>query len=354
MARAAGVGCVASSTGRRRDRAGDALACPARRVGARGGGAEVPRGDGTPRVAGTVFASAGAVAALGSVRDGACGTCTARWTTTSGVGEADGVAEPRVANGAGSTGGGAVATWAPASSTAAGAGDAGWAASRVASGVGSEAGGAAAATGAGVGSAVDGGGAAAGGGAACARTGNSDSGSRYPSASAARRTPRWTCGWAFPRSALAPTAPTEPPSSTAAPVTTSVEPSCSSVTAYPSEVRIVTARPPFGTLPTNETVPRTGARTLVLSAAPTSMPRCWPAAYGSAESENGRSTGPSTGQVQACAAGATTSVVKATAAERNRRMTYLRAFVGVDDGCRSTLAARLSRFATIVRTDCSY
>jgi hypothetical protein len=105
------------------------------------------------------------------------------------------------------------------------------------------------------------------------------------------------------------------------------------VTASPSGVTIVTARPPFGTVPTKDTMPDVGARTFVPSGAPMSTPRCWPAAYGSDESEKGRRTGPSVGHVQPCAAGATTSVVRAIAAESNRRMTHLPpGFVGVDDG----------------------
>ena len=56
-------------------------------------------------------------------------------------------------------------------------------------------------------------------------------------------------------------------------------------------------------VPANETTPSAGARTSAPVAEPRSRPRCCPAAYGCARSnENGRRTGPSTGHVQACAA----------------------------------------------------
>src|SRR4051794_26943953 len=67
---------------------------------------------------------------------------------------------------------------------------------------------------------------------------------------------------------------------------------------------MVTVRPPEGTLPANETTPAAGARTVSPAAPPTSIPRCWPPAYGSSPKTNGRSTGPPTGQDQARAAGA--------------------------------------------------
>ena len=96
------------------------------------------------------------------------------------------------------------------------------------------------------------------------------------------------------------------------------------MTAYPSAVWIVSARPPAGTGPTKDTVPVTGARTGSLIAAPTSMPRCCPASYSSAASENGRRTGPSTGQVQPAPAGTRIRVAAAaaTATESMRRMSY--------------------------------
>src|SRR3954452_1963211 len=67
---------------------------------------------------------------------------------------------------------------------------------------------------------------------------------------------------------------------------------------------MVTVRPPEGTLPANETTPAAGARTVSPARPPTSIPRCWPPAYGSSPKTNGRSTGPPTGQDQARAAGA--------------------------------------------------
>jgi hypothetical protein len=61
-----------------------------------------------------------------------------------------------------------------------------------------------------------------------------------------------------------------------------------------------TVFPPVGTVPAKETTPEAGAATALPVGAPRSTPRCCPAAYGWARSkENGRSTGPSTGQVQA-------------------------------------------------------
>ena len=51
-----------------------------------------------------------------------------------------------------------------------------------------------------------------------------------------------------------------------------------------------------------------------------STPRCCPPAYGSGPSENGRSTGPAAGQVQACAAGAAASAASRTRSESIRRM----------------------------------
>ena len=111
-------------------------------------------------------------------------------------------------------------------------------------------------------------------GAAGDRGGRKLSGSTYPSGSDATRTPRCTCDSDVTGSALGPTAPTTAPSSTAAPRTTAVAPSWSTVTAYPSAVWIVTTRPPFGTEPTKETVPDAAARTRAPSAAAMSMPRC--------------------------------------------------------------------------------
>jgi hypothetical protein len=68
---------------------------------------------------------------------------------------------------------------------------------------------------------------------------------------------------------------------------------------------MVTLMPEVGTVPANVTVPAAGATTGASAAAPMSIPRCCPAAYGCAGSKtNGWSTGPSAGQVQAPATGA--------------------------------------------------
>jgi hypothetical protein len=64
-----------------------------------------------------------------------------------------------------------------------------------------------------------------------ARGGRNPSGSRYPSACEASRTPRWTLGTACSGSPLEPIVATTAPSSTASPLATSVEPRCTSVTA---------------------------------------------------------------------------------------------------------------------------
>lgn len=74
---------------------------------------------------------------------------------------------------------------------------------------------------------------------------------------------------------------------------------------------IVTLRPEPGTVPANETLPDAGAATGSPSAPETSMPRCWPAAYGWAWSnENGWTTAPPVGQVQAAAVSASTRLAK--------------------------------------------
>lgn len=206
-------------------------------------------------------------------------------SATAGNGTCDGASS---ATGCASATGAAVdsATGATAgtSSGAAGSDGVGWgtAGAEVAGAAGSSAAGdgvsatgdGASATG-GDGSGTSGGGSVTGAGASA---GNSPSGSTYPSESAATRTPRWTCDCEVTASALAPTVPTTAPSSTTLPRSALVEPSCRSVTAYPSAVWIVTARPPLGTKPTNETVPAAGARTSAPTAAPMSTPRCWPAA----------------------------------------------------------------------------
>jgi hypothetical protein len=68
------------------------------------------------------------------------------------------------------------------------------------------------------------------GGGSWASGGRKRSGSRYPSGSAARRTPRCTYGTACSGTPLEPTAPTASPSARAAPRATDTEPRWSSVT----------------------------------------------------------------------------------------------------------------------------
>ena len=156
------------------------------------------------------------------------------------------------------------------------------------------------------------------------RIGSSPIGSTYPFGSDATRMPRWTCGACVTASSLAPTSPTISPSATVPPRATEIAPSWSSVTAYPPAVWIVSARPPAGTGPVNETTPAAGARTAPPAAAPMSIPRCWPAAYWSSASEKGRRTGPSAGQTQPAAAGTTIrdAIAATTATESTRRMRY--------------------------------
>jgi hypothetical protein len=75
------------------------------------------------------------------------------------------------------------------------------------------------------------------------------------------------------------------PSLTAAPAATAIEPRCVSVIEYPSAVSIVTHSSLVGTEPAKLTEPLSGAATgSPVAAAPMSMPRCWPAAYGCASS----------------------------------------------------------------------
>src|SRR5579872_5555300 len=117
--------------------------------------------------------------------------------------------------------------------------------------------------------------------------------------------PRWTYGTSKSGVPLGPTVPTTAPSATALLRATPIEPRWVSVTDSPSGVSIVTDFPLVGTVPAKLTTPEAGASTGTPVAAPTSMPRCWPAAYGCARSkEKPCRTGPFTGQVQAHADGA--------------------------------------------------
>jgi hypothetical protein len=119
-------------------------------------------------------------------------------------------------------------------------------------------------------------GAGAGGGVATGsgRGGSRPSGSTYPSGSAATRMPRWTLGAVCSGSPLEPIVPTGDPSATVSPFATPIDPRWTSVTAYPSPVRIVTPRPYVGSEPAKLTVPDAGARTAEPSGPATSMPRC--------------------------------------------------------------------------------
>jgi hypothetical protein len=71
----------------------------------------------------------------------------------------------------------------------------------------------------------------AGAGAGAGRGGSSESGSTYPSSSAARRIPRWTLGTSCSGVPLEPIVPTAAPSLTASPFATSIVPRWTSVTA---------------------------------------------------------------------------------------------------------------------------
>ena len=176
-----------------------------------------------------------------------------------------------------------------------------------------------AAAGAGAGAGAGATGAAIGAAGTAPRAGRNESGSRYPCASAATRTPRWRYGPATSGSPLGPTTPTGAPSSTAVPAATETEPRCVSVTAKPSAVVIVSARPEPGTVPLNVTVPAAGASTTSPVPPEMSIPRCSPAAYGCAGSKlNGWRTGPSTGHVQARATGATSSAARAATSSTRR------------------------------------
>jgi hypothetical protein len=77
---------------------------------------------------------------------------------------------------------------------------------------------------------------------------------------------------------------------------------------------MVTVFPFVGTVPAKDTVPEAGARTIDPVSDAMSMPRCCPPAYGWLRSKtNGFKTSPLTGQLQAPAAGASTSAATALA-----------------------------------------
>src|SRR2546430_4117559 len=133
--------------------------------------------------------------------------------------------------------------------------------------------------------------------------------------------PRWTYGTSCSTSPVGPIVPTIASSPTVSPRRTLVEPRCVRVTEYPSAVWIVTTLPLTGTVPANETRPDAGARTGSPAPAPMSIPRCWPAAYGSSPRTNFWSTGPLTGQVHAPAVGTITRAA-ANATIRARRLCF--------------------------------
>src|SRR5438552_4590782 len=130
--------------------------------------------------------------------------------------------------------------------------------------------------------------------------------------------PRWMYGTSCSTSPVGPIVPTIASSPTVSPRRTLVEPRCVRVTEYPSAVWIVTTLPLTGTVPANETRPDAGARTGSPAAAPMSIPRCWPAAYGSSPRTNFCSTGPLTGQVHAPAVGTITRAAASTTIRARR------------------------------------
>jgi hypothetical protein len=69
-----------------------------------------------------------------------------------------------------------------------------------------------------------------------------------------------------------PIVPTGSASATPSPELTAIVPRCSSVTAYPSGVLIVTVQPFLGSQPANDTCPAAGARTAEPAPPPTSIP----------------------------------------------------------------------------------
>lgn len=164
------------------------------------------------------------------------------------------------------------------------------------------------------------GGAAGGGGVGAARGGSRDSGSTYVSPSPTRM-PRWTYGTSCSGSPEGPASATEVPSATLSPRLTRSGPRWVSETLYPPVAAIVTVRPCVGTCPANVTSPDAGARTTRAPPRAMSTPRCCPPAYGLSPSENSRSTSPSAGQAQACAAEAVASAhPRASATPTTRRV----------------------------------
>jgi hypothetical protein len=97
--------------------------------------------------------------------------------------------------------------------------------------------------------------------------------------------------------------PTTSPSATPSSALTAIVPRWSRVTAKPSDVRIVSVRPFPGSQPANDTRPPAGVRTAEPASLPISIP-LWPLSwYSGPPNSNPRSTGPSTGQLQAAPGG---------------------------------------------------
>src|SRR5579862_6962635 len=129
--------------------------------------------------------------------------------------------------------------------------------------------------------------------------------------------PRWTYGTSSSGVPLGPTEPMTSPSATVAFCATVIEPRCVRLTARPAGVTIVTDLPFVGTVPANVTDPTAGATTGAPEAAPIAMPRCSPAAYGCAGSnEKVCRTGPCTGQVHAATQGTTAASMSAHTSRR--------------------------------------
>jgi hypothetical protein len=137
---------------------------------------------------------------------------------------------------------------------------------------------------------------------------------------------------------LGPTVPSGAPSATESFCCTTIEPRCVRLTASPAAVWIVTVLPFAATVPAKLTTPAAGASTGAPASAPIAMPRCWPAAYGCAWSnEKVWSTGPRTGHVQALAHGTKSTSRRTAGASRRIRITAL--LSGLQTSRESTVAA---------------
>jgi hypothetical protein len=168
-----------------------------------------------------------------------------------------------------------------------------------------------------------GGAAGAGGGLGALRGGSSPSGSMYVSSPPAL-TPRWTYGTSYSGSPEGPEAAIASPSPTRSPFLTRSGPRWVSE-ALCSPATIVTVRPCVGTWPANVTSPDTGARIADPPTTAMSIPRCWPAAYLSAATENSRRTAPSAGHAHARADGPAASAHATTPLTQRSRLVARRA-----------------------------